>query len=156
MPGYIRRYPFALTTVTDSVEQMLAIDTASDRFVWDVDRAKERKQNIFDDEGRPTDTARTAMQVCQAYRDDCQRAEAFAHALHQAELLVPRQASMKWPGGSSAALDGLLDIDKRVFRTLSISTVARWHGDCWLVLVALALASAHNWQVLARFGVHEG
>ena len=148
VPGYIRRYPFALTTVTDSVEQMLAIDTASDRFVWDVDRAKDASR-IFDDEGRPTDTARTAMQVCQAYRDDCQRAEAFAQALHQAELLVLRQASLKWPGGSSAALDGLLDIDERVFRTLSISTVARWHGDCWLVLIALALASAHNWQALA-------
>ena len=30
VPGYIRRYPFTLTTIPDCVEQMLAIDTASD------------------------------------------------------------------------------------------------------------------------------
>lgn len=148
VPGYIRRYPFTLTTIPDCVEQMLAIDTASDRFVQNVDQAEDASR-FFDDEGRPTDTALTAMQVCQAYRDDCQRAEAFAKALRKAELLVPRQASMAWGSGSGGALDGLLDIDERVFRTLPISTVAQWHGDCWLVLIALTLASAHNWQALA-------
>jgi len=148
VPGYIRRYPFTLTTAPDCVEQMLAIDTASDRFVWNIDQA-EGASRFFDDEGRPTATLRTTMQVCRAYRDDCQRAEAFAEALRKAELLVPRQASMKWPSGSSVVPDGLLDIDERVFRTLPISTVARWRGGCWLVLIALALASARNWQALA-------
>lgn len=148
IPGYVRQYPFTLTAMPDCVEPMLAIDTDSDRFVQDVDHAAGASR-FFDDEGAPTETVRTAMQVCQAYRDDCQRAEAFARALRQAELLVPRQASTKRRSGSSAGLDGLLDIDERVFRTLSISTVAQWHGDCWLVLIALALASAHNWETLA-------
>lgn len=154
VPGYIRRYPFTLTTMPDCVEPMLAIDTASDRFVGNIDQAGGASR-FFDDEGRPTDTARRAMQVCQAYRDDCQRAEAFAKALRNAELLVPRQAAMKWANGSGAAPDGLLDIDERVFRTLSGATVAQWHGDCWLVLIALVLASKHNWQALVdRRGLH--
>ena len=154
VPGYIRRYPFALTTMPDCVEPMLAIDTASDRFVGNIDQA-EGASRFFDDEGRPTDTARKAMQICQDYRDDCQRAEAFAKALRNAELLVPRQASMRWANGSGSAPDGFLDIDERVFRTLSISTIAQWRGDCWLVLIALVLASKHNWQALVdRRGPH--
>jgi hypothetical protein len=62
---------------------------------------------------------------------------------------------MKWANGSGSAPDGFLDIDERVFRTLSISTIAQWRGDCWLVLIALVLASKHNWQALVdRRGPH--
>jgi len=143
VPAYVRRYPFTLTAMPGCTEQMLAVDTASERFVRNVDRA-EGASRFFDDEGQPTEMACSAMACCQAYRDESQRAEAFAEALQQAEFLVRRPpATARLPDDS-----GFLNVDDQVFRKLTELSVTRWQRDSWLLLMALAIASARNWPAL--------
>jgi hypothetical protein len=146
VPACIRRYPFTLMAMAGCTEQMLAVDSASERFVWDADRA-EGASRLFDDAGQPTATARSAMAFCQTFRDDCRRTEAFTDALRRAKLLVP----CPFRTGLSEQ-SGFLSIDDQVFRKLTESNVTRWKRDSWLLLIALTVASARNWQALSALG----
>lgn len=146
VPAYVRRYPF-IGMDTPEGAQLLSIGRASERFVASaVDHAE--AQRLFDETGKPTMVAQTAMAFCHAFHADYANTVAFGEALLAAKILEPYHADFRLPDGTQHKVDGFYAVNEQAFRELSTWTILEWHGKGWLGLVALHLASLQSFQNL--------
>jgi len=60
IPAYVRRYPFIVMETEDRTQHFLSVDRGSERFVASV-KDHEGARSLFDDVGRPTMVAQSAM-----------------------------------------------------------------------------------------------
>lgn len=147
VPAYVRRYPFSVMETEDRAQQLLTVDQASDRFVASVaDRAD--AERLFDETGKPTVVAQTAMAFCYAFHTDHASTVAFGRALIAARVLEPYHADFRLPDGTLQQVNGFYAVNETAFRALPGETVTDWHGKGWLALVALHLASLQSFQNL--------
>ncbi|KYB45556.1 hypothetical protein AB664_38460 [Brucella anthropi] len=146
-PGLPPRYPFIVTDFTDQSGQLLAIDTASDRFT-DIGSSDDAEP-LFDEKGGPSRMTAEAMAFCNAFHQDHLRGEKFGAALLDQGLLVHRHANMQFPDNSRYTLDGFQVVDEEKFRSLSDpDLLLDWHHKGWLAAIILHLASMNNWETL--------
>lgn len=154
VPAYLRRYPFIVTDFADQTGQLLAIDTASDRFT-EVGASPDA-QPLFDDKGGPTPATAEAMAFCHAFHQDHVRGDALGRELKERGLLLDRHADMQFPDDSRYRLNGFMIVDAEKFRSLSDPAVLLdWHGKDWLAAIALHLASMSNWEALLRLNAEQ-
>jgi len=146
-PAYVRRYPFTVAEVVDKQKQLLAIDSASDRFVEASHRVA-GVSPLFDESGAASSTAKSAIEFCCLYHREHVSTVGFVQALEQQELLVSKHATSHFGDGSSYKLDGFRVVDERKLRNLPAGVVCDWHSRGWLDLVVLHMASQRNWQSL--------
>lgn len=146
VPAYVRRYPFIGMDTPDGA-QLLSIDRTSERFVASAKDHAEA-QRLFDDAGKPTPVAQTAMAFCHAFHTDYVNTVAFGKALLEAKVLEPYHADFRLPDGSLHKVNGFYAVNEQKFRTLPAETVTGWHGKDWLALVVLHLASLQSFQNL--------
>jgi len=146
VPAYVRRYPFIGMDTPDGA-QLLSIDRASARFVASA-RDHAEAQRLFDETGKPTMVAQTAMAFCHAFHADYANTVAFGKALLEAKVLEPYHADFRLPDGTLHKVDGFYAVNEQAFRALPAETVTDWHGKGWLGLVALHLASLQSLQNL--------
>lgn len=89
IPGYIRRYPFALASDRDS-------DTNNPRMAMIVDEGyagvQEGGELPFFVNGEPSDQMKQAMEYCQTYERDRQMTQQFSKQLTQYDLLTEQVA----------------------------------------------------------------
>lgn len=147
VPAYLRRYPFIVTETQDRARQFLGIDRESDRFVASASD-NQNAARLFDEEGRPTATAQSAMAFCRAYQDDYTATVTFGRALAASGLLKHYHAQFRFPDGSQHRVDGFQSVDEKAFRSLPAKTLADWHSRGWLDLLTLHLASLQSFQNL--------
>lgn len=166
VPAYIRRFPFIAMEIEEGGPRLLGIEATSSLVVTDA--GADGGVRLFDEAGVPTERAREAMALCEAYAVDHDATAAFAAALVEHKLLVPRQAEMRLlraDGASSeadksegapeteenavrATLAGFQVIDPAAFQALSGEVVAEFHTRGWLAPIVLHLASQQSWQLL--------
>lgn len=146
VPAYVRRYPFIGMDTPDGA-QLLSIDRASARFVASA-RDHAEAQHPFDETGKPTMVAQSAMAFCHAFQTDYASTASFGEALLAAQLLEPYHAELRLPDGTLHKVDGFHVVNEPAFRALPAATVMDWHGRGWLALVALHLASLQSFQTL--------
>jgi len=146
-PAYVRRYPFTVAEVVDKQKQLLAIDSASERFVEASHRVLGASP-LFDESGAPSSTARSAIEFCCLYHREHVSTVGFVQALEQQDLLVSKHATSHFGDGTSYRLDGFRVVDEKKLRDLPASVVCEWHRLGWLDLVVLHMASQRNWQSL--------
>lgn len=147
VPAYVRRYPFIGMDTPDGAQQLLSIDRASARFVASAGDHAEA-QRLFDETGKPTMVAQTAMAFCQTFHTDYVKTVAFGKALLAAKILEPYHADFRLPDGTLHKLDGFYAANEQAFHALPAETVNDWHGKGWLALVVLHLASLQSFQNL--------
>lgn len=147
VPAYVRRYPFIGMDTPDGGQQLLSIDRASKRFVMSAKDHAEA-QRLFDETGKPTMVAQTAMAFCHAFHADYANTVAFGEALLAAKVLEPYHADFRLPDGTLHKVDGFYAVDEQAFHALPPETVTDWHGKGWLGLAVLHLASLQSLQNL--------
>lgn len=130
-PGYVRRYPFAANDASGCSARLRAVTAEPGAGPGDTGIAES-----------------SDMDVCQAFHEDHLRTASFAEALDEAGLLVPQRCEMRFPDGGHYMVDGFRIVDADAFRALPAATLAGWHGQGWLDLISLHLASQRNWQLL--------
>lgn len=164
VPAYLRRYPFIAVEAQAGGPRMLGLDTTSP--LVSTDAARDGAEALFDAEGRPTERASAAMQLCEAYALEYEATQAFSAALVEHGLLVARTAELRLagqggqsddgadaPASSEAAtpdavVTGFQVVDEAAFRALPGTVVAQFHERGWLAPLVLHLASQLSWQVL--------
>jgi hypothetical protein len=146
VPAYVRRYPFTVVETADRMQQLLAVDRSSERFVASVS-ARVDAHRLFDEVGRPTATAQSVMALCHAYHTDYTKTIAFGRALMAAKLLTPYHAEFRFPDGSQHVVNGFQAVDEKAIRALP-ETIVTERRKGWLDLVTLHLASLQSFQAL--------
>lgn len=147
VPAYVRRYPFNVVETEDRAQQLLTVDRSSNRFVASVKEHVDAER-LFDETGKPTMAAQTAMALCHAFHTDHANTVAFGRALIAAKVLEPYHADFRLPDGTLHQVNGFYAVNETAFRALPADTVAEWHAKGWLGLVNLHLASLQSFQVL--------
>lgn len=144
VPAYIRRHPFALLRTTDD-QHVLAIDTQSPLLRQDG----EQGTPLFE-KGKPSAIVPSALQFCEAFRQQAEATMAFVRALEGRDLLVERQANVTLESGRSLGLTGFRIVDEAKFAQLDGSTIVEWHGKGWLAAVHFHLTSLSRLDAIAR------
>lgn len=100
VPGYLRRYPFALASDRAS-------DPQNPRMAMIVDEGYEGiKENselpFFQNDGEPSDAMKQAMEYCQTYERDRQVTLQFADQLNKFDILAEQVAQFTPDGAAEA------------------------------------------------------
>lgn len=148
VPAYLRRYPFILAHSPGQDSRALAVDAESERFVELADSDPGRR--IFNADGAPSPLAGQILAFCEAYHQQHLHSIEFVNALKDADLLVARHASMRFPDQSRYQLGGFRLVDPDRYRKLPAETLQAWHEKGWLDAIALHLASQKNWNLLMK------
>jgi hypothetical protein len=140
IPGYLRRYPFALAGVLDDPDRLiLVIDAASDFFV------NEGTEGIALFTGdQPSDFTKDAMKFCENWHRETLATHEFRTALRERGLLVGRRVDGTLPDGRKFAVDGFEIIDQQKLTDLDATTASEWHKRGWLASAYFHLASLNR------------
>ena len=136
VPAYVRRYPFVFVQTTNPDGYVLAIDAGADMVV----ESGEEGAPLFED-GKPSALTRQALQFCDAFTREDRATRQFGAALAEHELLVERTASIAFPDGRKANIEGFRIVDAEKFAALPEAVVVEWHRKGWLALVHFHMAS---------------
>ena len=77
----------------------------------------------------------------------------FGGTLAQVELLIPRDATVKLPGGESIMVRGFKMIDEAKFNTIPAETFQDWRSKGWITLIYAHLLSLGAWDRLVQIVV---
>ncbi len=142
IPGYIRRYPFAIANETDGERLAIVLDTAYDGIV------PSGETPLFEG-GEPSEATQQAIEFCKAYEQDRRMTEQFTSILKESGL-VRGQAAQYTPKGETGpkpfaqyfGIDekGLSDISDEKFLELRKSNI--------LPFLYAQLMSLGNWRNL--------
>ena len=140
VPGYVRRYPFALGGVQDDPDRLLlAIDAASDFFVHEGTEGVALFEN-----GQPSQFTKEAMTFCETWQRETLNTIEYIKALRAKNLLVGRRVEGTLNDGQKFNVDGFEIIDVQKLTDLDADTVVAWHRCGWLA------ASFHHLSSLNR------
>ncbi len=143
IPGYIRRYPFAIANETDGDRLAIVIDSAYDGVVKGGDMP------LFEAGGEPTAATQQAIEFCKAYETDRRMTEQFVNLLKssglvrgQAAQYTPKDAKEPQPFAQYFGVDekGLADLSDEKFLELRKSNM--------LPFLYAQLMSLGNWRNL--------
>jgi hypothetical protein len=149
IPGYVRRYPFALAGVQDDPDRLILVfDAASDFFVKEGDEGVALFEN-----NEPSKFTRDAMTFCENWHRETLATHQFRTALRDKGLLVGRRVDGTLPDGRKFAVDGFEIIDQQKLTELDAETVVEWHRRGWLASAYFHLASLNRVSdLIARSG----
>ena len=146
VPAYVRRYPFLFSEQPESSDLTLCIDEGSD-FI------EATTANPFFREGKPTEVTQKALEFCLAYQRQHEATRDFGRTLAQVELLIPRDATVKLPGGESIVVRGFKMIDEAKFNTIPAETFQDWRSKGWITLIYAHFLSLGAWDRLVQIMV---
>ncbi|MEM9470284.1 MAG: SapC family protein, partial [Pseudomonadota bacterium] len=129
IPAYIRRYPFIFSEITGKDQLSLCIDLDKDIVESKGD------QPFFDKDGKPSQLSQNALEFCKSYHAAAQQTIEFGKALHDADLLVERQAEINIAGGQRINFAGFRIIDEEKLSKLDDKTFLNWREKGWLPFI---------------------
>ncbi|NRA30914.1 MAG: SapC family protein [Parvularculaceae bacterium] len=145
VPGYIRRYPFALATDRES-------DTENPRMAIIVDAgyegiSKTPEVPFFEGEG-PSDAMKQAMEFCQSYERDRLTTNRFAEELKKYDLLAQQMAQYTPEGQGPQAFARYVGVDEKKLAALSDEQFLELRKSNILPILYAQLMSMGNWRTL--------
>jgi len=140
VPGYVRRYPFALGGIEGDADRLvLAIDAASDFFVKDGTEGIALFEN-----NEPSQFTKDAMGFCESWQRETLNVAEYVKALREKGLLVPQRLDGTLANGRKFSVDGFEIIDQQKLTDLDAETVVAWHRRGWLSASYLHLISLNR------------
>jgi hypothetical protein len=143
IPAYVRRYPFLFSEQTESRDLTLCIDEGSELL-------EATTANPLFRDGKPTEITQKALDFCLAYQRQHEATREFGRTLAQVELVIPRDATVKLPGGESILVRGFKMIDEEKFNQLPADTILDWRARGWITLIYAHLLSLGAWDRLVQ------
>ena len=143
VPAYVRRYPFALARHPGGEQFTLCIDGESPRLL------KDGGQPLF--EGKEaTDVTKSALQFCIAFEQEMEATRKLMEVIHATNILVPNQATVNLPSGSTLALTDFLVVDEAKLAALPDAVFSKLRAANALPLIYGHLASRVLWGELLQ------
>ena len=105
--------------------------------------------NPFFRDGKATEITQKALEFCLAYQRQHEATRDFGRTLAQVELVIPRDATVKLPGGESIVVRGFKMIDEEKFNQLPADTFLDGRSKGWIVLIYSHLLSLGAWDRLS-------
>jgi SapC len=146
VPAYVRRYPFLFSERPENQELTLCVDEASELL-------EATTANPFFRDGKPTEITQKALEFCVAYQRQHEATREFGRTLAQVELLMPKDATVKLPGGESIVVRGFKMIDESKFNQLPAETFLDWRSKGWIALIYSHFLSLGAWDRLVQIAV---
>jgi SapC len=143
IPAYVRRYPFLFSEQTESHDLTLCIDEGSELL-------EATAANPLFRDGKPTEITQKALDFCLAYQRQHEATREFGRTLAQVELVIPRDATVKLPGGESILVRGFKMVDEEKFNQLPADTILDWRARGWITLIYAHLLSLGAWDRLVQ------
>lgn len=142
IPGYIRRYPFAIANETDGERLAIVLDTAYNGIVPGGDTP------LFEN-GEPTQATQQAIEFCKAYEQDRRMTEQFMQLVKDSGL-VRGQAAQYTPKGetSQKPFAQYFGIDEKGMNELSDVKFLELRKSNILPFLYAQLMSLGNWRNL--------
>lgn len=142
IPGYVRRYPFAIANESEGDRLAIVLDTAFSGVV-------PGGETLLFDNGEPTEATQQAIEFCKAYEGDRRMTEQFMQLVKNSGL-VRGQAAQYTPKGETNPKpfaqyfgideNGLSDLDDQKFLEIRKSNI--------LPFLYAQLMSLGNWRTL--------
>lgn len=146
VPAYVRRYPFLFSEQAGNQDLTLCVDEASDLL-------EATTANPFFRDGKATEITQKALEFCVAYQRQHEATREFGRTLAQVELLIPKDATVKLPGGESIVVRGFKMIDEAKFNTCPADTFLDWRSKGWIALIYAHFLSLGAWDRLVQITV---
>ncbi|QSA98186.1 SapC family protein [Methylococcus sp. EFPC2] len=143
IPAFVRRYPFVFSSSSDGTTFSLCIDEA-----YAGCNQEGRGQQLFDDNGKPTNYVQDVLRFLQGYQAEFQRTQTFCKKLKELNLLEPMQAQITLDSGQIVSLTGFLGVNKDRLKALSGDTLADLAQADELEWVFLHLLSLQHFESL--------
>lgn len=143
IPSFFRRYPFIAVPKQGADELVLAADVNAEHV------GKDTGHPFFSD-GKPTDEAKRAFDMCAKMHVDFQAAREFGAALQEKGLLREHTADIRLGPDNTVKLTGFRMIDERKLDALDDSTFLDWRRRGWLPAAYAQLMSLASWNDLAQ------
>lgn len=145
IPAFIRRYPFVFAASQDGDQFTLCLDES----YAGLDRAGERGDRLFADDGEPTETMTSALEFTKNFEIENRRTQAFCKILEELALLDPMNAQVTMPDGTKRALTGFQTVSRDRLKALPADAVKTLFDSDALELIYLHLSSLGNIDLLA-------
>lgn len=149
VPGYLRRYPFALSAEVEGkhvlvVDRAAAVVTEDPTYPFFVD-------------GEMSEQTRALMEYCTNYEGDRMRTRETCGRLRELGLLVSQRATHQPEGiGTPQTLAEYICVDQQKMNDLDADTVFELYKSGALSAVFMHLASLQNWRHLVARRVAAG
>ena len=145
VPGYLRRYPFALATDRQS-------DPNNPRMAIIVDEGyaglKQGGDLPFFEGDQPSEAMRQAMEYCQQYERDRLMTVQFAQTLAQMDLLAEQVAQFTPEGGEAKPFAKYNGVEERRLQELADDKFLELRRSNVLPILYAQLISMGNWRTL--------
>lgn len=146
VPGYLRRYPFALANDKDS-------DPSNPRMAIIVDAEYEGISSnpeitFFKDSGEPSDAMNQAMEFAQSYERDRLQTVRFAEMLKEFDLLSQQAAQFSPEGQEQIAFARYYGVEESRLKELSDEKYLELRKSNILPVLYAQLMSMTNWRTL--------
>ncbi|MEM9840054.1 MAG: SapC family protein [Pseudomonadota bacterium] len=143
IPGYIRRYPFALATDKDS-------DPENMRMAIIVDAGYEGMTNEpevpFFEGNEPSEAMKQAMEFCQNYERDRLQTNRFAETLKGFDILAQQMAQYTPEGQEAQAFARYVGVDENKLNGLTDAQFLELRKSNMLPILYAQLMSMANWR----------
>ena len=144
IPAYIRRYPFIFSEMPDNEQLTLCVDTV-DSIVEDGG-----DQPFFDEDGKPTDLSKSALEFCKSYHAAAQQTLEFSKALKDSGLLIDREAQINLAGNKRINFSGFKIISEQKLSEMDDKVFLEWREKGWIPFLYAHLFSGAQWNTLTR------
>lgn len=140
LPGFIRRYPFTLSS-----RGGVLVDAKAPHFA-----GKNTGKPLLTASGEFTPLLKSAITFLARYEKDTAATREFAAACKAAGLLKPCNLKVRQGQGQPLSLSSLYMLDAAGLKKLPAETVVEWHRKGWLAWAYAHLNSLSALQRLAR------
>lgn len=148
IPGYLRRYPFALASEANSDRMALVLDTAYEG----LSKAASRK--LFNG-GQMSDFVKQAMEFTRSYENDRRVTEQVVKTLKKLDLVQPQSAQYTPTGGAeNRTFAQYFGIDEKKLQALPDEQFLELRRTNVLPIVYSQLMSMANWRNLISRRMH--
>jgi len=145
VPGYIRRYPFALANETGGERMAIVVDGAHEGIKADGEIP------FFDANGESSEATKQAIEFCKQYEQDRQMTVQFMEQLKPLDL-IKGQTAQYTPQGSSEqkVFAQYFGIDEKALQEIDDAKFLELRKSGLLGVIYAQLMSLSNWRMLMQ------
>ncbi|MCI5047819.1 MAG: SapC family protein [Aquisalinus sp.] len=141
IPGYIRRYPFALASDQNSERMAIVVDV-------EYEGITKKPDAKFFENDEPSDETKRVMEYCSNYERDRINTQQFAQALAEHDLLATQVAQFTPDGGDPRPFAQYIGVEEKRLTQLTDDKYLELRKSNLLPLLYAQLMSMANWRTI--------